>query len=99
MKPNNETKTASGKRGMHIRWKIFFSFFFVSMLILLVLWSCQVLFISSFYQYVKTSELKSATDEVIANLDSDDSEAIFERIILQGDINVRIVNTSNLKSI
>ena len=99
MKPNNETKTASGKSGMHIRWKIFFSLFFVSMLILLVLWSCQVLFISSFYQYVKTDELKSATDEVIANLDSDDSEAIFERIILQGDINVRIVNTSNLKSI
>ena len=99
MKANNETKTASGKSGMHIRWKIFFSLFFVSMLILLVLWSCQVLFISSFYQYVKTSELKSATDEVIANLDSDDSEAIFERIILQGDINVRIVNTSNLKSI
>ncbi len=99
MKPNNETKTASGKSGMHIRWKIFFSLFFVSMLILLVLWSCQVLFISSFYQYVKTGELKSATDEVIANLDSDDSEAIFERIILQGDINVRIVNTSNLKSI
>lgn len=61
MKPNNETKTASGKSGMHIRWKIFFSLFFVSMLILLVLWSCQVLFISSFYQYVKTSELKSAT--------------------------------------
>ncbi len=99
MKPNNEIKTASGKSGMHIRWKIFFSLFFVSMLILLVLWSCQVLFISSFYQYVKTGELKSATDEVIANLDSDDSEAIFERIILQGDINVRIVNTSNLKSI
>ena len=99
MKPNNETKTASGNSGMHIRWKIFFSLFFVSMLILLVLWSCQVLFISSFYQYVKTSELKSATDEVIANLDSDDNEAIFERIILQGDINVRIVNTSNLKSI
>lgn len=84
---------------MHIRWKIFFSLFFVSMLILLVLWSCQVLFISSFYQYVKTGELKSATDEVIANLDSDDSEAIFERIILQGDINVRIINTANLKSI
>ena len=99
MKPNNETKTASGKSGMHIRWKIFFSLFFVSMLILLVLWSCQVLFISSFYQYVKTGELKSATDEVIANLDSDDSEAIFERIILQGDINVRIINTANLKSI
>lgn len=85
--------------GMHIRWKLFISFFFVSMMILLILWSCQVLFISSFYQYVKTGELKSATNEVIANLDSDDSEAIFNRIILQGDINVRIVNTSDFQNV
>ena len=85
--------------GMHIRWKLFISFFFVSMMILLILWSCQVLFISSFYQYVKTGELKRATNEVIANLDSDDSEAIFNRIILQGDINVRIVNTSDFQNV
>ena len=85
--------------GMHIRWKLFISFFFVSMMILLILWSCQVLFISSFYQYVKTGELKSATNEVIANLDSDDSEAIFNRIILQGDINVRIINTSDFQNV
>ena len=55
---------------MHIRWKLFISFFFVSMMILLILWSCQVLFISSFYQYVKTGELKRATNEVIANLEA-----------------------------
>lgn len=85
--------------GMHIRWKLFISFFFVSMMILLILWSCQVLFISSFYQYVKTGELKNATNEVIANLDSDDSEAIFNRIILQGDINVRIINTSDFQNV
>ena len=85
--------------GMHIRWKLFISFFFVSMMILLILWSCQVLFISSFYQYVKTGELKRATNEVIANLDSDDSEAIFNRIILQGDINVRIINTSDFQNV
>ncbi len=84
---------------MHIRWKLFISFFFVSMMILLILWSCQVLFISSFYQYVKTGELKNATNEVIANLDSDDSEAIFNRIILQGDINVRIINTSDFQNV
>ncbi len=84
---------------MSVRWKLFISFFFVSMMILLILWVCQVVFISSFYQYVKTGQLKSATNEVIANLDSDDSEAIFNRIILQGDINVRIINTSDFKNV
>ncbi len=85
--------------GMRIRWKIFFSFFTVAMLILIVLWTCQVLLISSFYQYVKTGELKQATDEVIRHLDSDDSEDIFDRIILQGDINVRIISLSDLQSV
>lgn len=84
---------------MRIRWKIFFSFFFVSMLILVVLWTCQVLLISSFYQHFKTGELKEATREVIDHLDSDNSENIFDRIILQGDINVRIVNLADLQSV
>lgn len=95
----SDLKKNEKNSGMHIRWKLFISFFFVSMMILLILWSCQVLFISSFYQYVKTGELKSATNEVIANLDSDDSEAIFNRIILQGDINVRIINTSDFQNV
>lgn len=92
MKQNN-------KGGMRIRWKIFFSFFFVSMFILVVLWTCQVLLISSFYQHFKTGELKEATREVIEHLDSDNSENIFDRIILQGDINVRIVNLADLQSV
>lgn len=84
---------------MRIRWKIFFCFFLVAMLILIVLWTCQVLLISSFYQFVKTGELKQATDEVIRHLDSDDSTDIFDRIILQGDINVRIISLSDLQNV
>ncbi len=72
--------------------------FLVAIVILLILWGCQVLFIGSFYQHAKTEELKSATNEVIANLESEQSEEIFDRIIRQGDINIRIKNMSDFEN-
>ena len=96
MNRNNEEPR---QKGIRIRWKIFFNLFAVAMVILFLLWSCQVLLINGFYQHVKTEELKSATDEVIANLDSEDRELIFNRIILEGDINVRVINISDFKNV
>ncbi len=85
-------------KGIRLQWRIFISMFVVAMVILLILWGCQVLFIGSFYQHAKTVELKAATNEVIANLESDQSEAIFDRIIRQGDINIRIKNMSDFEN-
>ena len=73
--------------------------FFVAMTILVTLWGCQVLFINAFYQSVKTDELKAAADEVIRNLEAEDSAEIFDRIIMQNDINVRIINTSDFENV
>lgn len=73
--------------------------FLVAMLILLILWGCQVLFINGFYLHVKTDELKQATAEVLENLEKDDSEAMFDRIIMQKDINIRIINTSDFGNV
>ena len=84
---------------MRIRWKIFVSMFFVSIVILLILWSCQVLLMNSFYQSVKTEELKNATNEVIENIESANSQEIFDRITMLGDINIRIINISNFEDV
>ncbi len=69
------------------------------MIILVTLWSCQVLFINAFYQSVKTGELKEATDEVVRNLENDDYVEIFDRIIMQNDINIRIIDTSDFENV
>ena len=87
------------RKGFRIQWKIFFSLFFVAMTILVTLWSCQVLFINSFYQSVKTSELKEATDDIVRNLENKNYDDIFDRIIMQKDINIRIINTSDFESV
>ena len=73
--------------------------FFVAMTILITLWGCQVLFINAFYQSVKTEELKEAADEVVRNIEEEDSAEIFDRIIMQNDINVRIINTSDFENV
>ena len=94
----NQNKNGHFK-SMRIRWKIFVSMFFVSIVILLILWSCQVLLMNSFYQSVKTEELKNATNEVIENIESANSEEIFDRITMLGDINIRIINISNFEDV
>lgn len=86
-------------KGIRIQWKIFTSLFLVAMLILLILWSCQVLLINSFYQYVKTGELKRVTGEVIESIHEADRETAFEHIVLQGDVNVRILNMSDFENV
>lgn len=73
--------------------------FLVAMLILLILWGCQVLFINSFYMSVKIDELKKASNEVLDNLETDGSEEMFDRIIMQNDINIRIINTSDFENL
>jgi len=87
------------RKGFRVQWKIFFSMFFVAMTILVTLWGCQVLFINAFYQSVKTDELKAAADEVVRNLEKEDSAEIFDRIIMQNDINVRIINTADFENV
>ncbi|PWM68637.1 MAG: two-component sensor histidine kinase [Clostridiales bacterium] len=94
----NQNKNGHFK-SMRIRWKIFVSMFFVSIVILLILWSCQVLLMNSFYQSVKTEELKNATNEVIENIESANSQEIFDRITMLGDINIRIINISNFEDV
>lgn len=95
MSRNNKKK----HKNLRIQWKIFFSMFFVAMTILITLWGCQVLFINAFYQSVKTEELKEAADEVVRNIEEEDSAEIFDRIIMQNDINVRIINTSDFENV
>lgn len=73
--------------------------FLVAMTILITLWSCQVLFIGAFYRSVKTGELKEATNDIIHNLENENYEEIFDMIILQKDINIRIINTSDFANV
>lgn len=94
----NQNKKKNKIHGIRVQWNIFFGMFLITMLVLIILWACQVFFINAFYQRAKTAELKSTTNEVIANLEKEDNVKIFEQLILEGDINVKIINISDFEN-
>ena len=84
---------------MRVQWKLFISMFAVAMIILLILWACQVLMMSAFYQTVKTQELKKAANEFIYQIEKEGVRNGFEHIVLEGDINVRVINMSDFEEV
>lgn len=84
---------------MRVQWKLFISMFAVAMIILLILWACQVLMMSAFYQTVKTQELKKAANEFIYQIEKEGVSTEFEHIVLEGDINVRVINMSDFEEV
>ncbi len=84
---------------MRVQWKLFISMFAVAMIILLILWACQVLMMSAFYQSVKTQELKKAANEFIYLIEKEGARTELEHIVLEGDINIRIINMSDFEEV
>lgn len=93
-------KQDKNKKSLSVQVKIFFSIFAVSMIIIGVLWGCQVLFINSIYRQTKTAELKSETDDIIRSLGQDDGgEVIKDLIVNRDDISIRIINITDFENL
>ncbi|MBE6681959.1 MAG: HAMP domain-containing histidine kinase [Ruminococcaceae bacterium] len=87
------------KKSGKIRWRIFAAILIPTLLIIVLLWIFHSVFLGIFYRNVKTDELKSATENVIANLETED---IKDRILLlsnDGNINIRVVATKQFETL
>lgn len=68
-------------------------------LLLVVLWITQTVLLGVFYAGIKTEELKSTTEDVIENIENTD---IHDKILFwssNGNINIRVVDTSEFESL
>ena len=93
-------KRTKNKKSLGVQVKIFFSIFAVSMIIIGVLWGCQVLFINSIYRQTKTAELKSETNEIIKSLGQEESKEVIKQLILnRDDISIRIINITDFENL
>ncbi len=80
------------KNTMSIKWKIFGFLIGFSTLLLLILWLFQVIFLDSFYQFVKIQEIKSAAGSIVKNRSVANIEEIVERVSVANDVCVRVVS-------
>jgi len=69
-------KSNKAKKKLSIKWKIFGYLIGFIVMLLVILWIFQIVYLDVFYKHIKTMELEAASDEIFTELegtaDSDD---------------------------
>ena len=95
-----ETPTESSPAPQHkqsrfshlgIRWRLVGSFAMFVALLLMLLWLLQIVFLESFYKYIKTSSIKNTAEEVAASINDENFYTEVNRLTRQDLICVHIV--------
>lgn len=93
---------AKKKRGVSIKWNIYFWLMLFTCLILVILWLCQVVFLDDIYKTIKISEIKSAARTITEHIDSTSLEDEAGRIAYNGEICIlalRMVNSDTAEKV
>lgn len=79
---------------MPIKYKIIMYFLYFVLIMLLLLWTFQIVFLDSFYTAIKTKQIEACADSIVQNLKNEEIENLIEEIHNQNDINIMLYDTS-----
>ena len=74
-----------------IKWKVFLYFLAFTILLLLILWLLQTVYLDVFYKNIKRSELQDAMNHLVKAVDREDFEETVANIATSYDINVTVI--------
>lgn len=74
-----------------IKWRVFAVFAAFTILVLVLLWLFQTVFLDQFYEHTKKTELVSATETVQRHIDDASLESILDQTAQQGQIYVAVL--------
>ena len=77
-----------------VRWQIFLGFVGFAGVLLVFLWLFQIVFLDSFYQSIKTENIKTCASAIEENIDSRGLSALVDDISTQNDVSIRILDLS-----
>ena len=79
---------------MKVKWKIFLYFSIFLAIMLVVLWLFQIVFLNSFYKFIKTNEIKKLANQIVQNIDNSNIQNIIDDICMDNYISTRIIDTT-----
>lgn len=91
-------RSGTPRSRVSIRWKLLFCFFIYGLIILAVLWLCQVVFLENIYKSIKIAEIKSTALELASNTDSSDLQAQADTVGGRNEVCVLILVMQNQNS-
>ena len=77
-----------------IRTRIIISMLILIAVMLIILWVTQTAFLSGMYQYIKVNDMDQVAELINDNVDNDNSTALFDRISVQHETCMIMVNMS-----
>lgn len=83
---DKKRRKASRKKAFGIRSKLFLWLSLFTLIIIFVLWLCQVVFLDTIYKGIKVSEIRHAARSIEAALGSENFESTAENIATKNDI-------------
>lgn len=98
----NADKKKKNKRGISIKWNIYFLLMLFTGFILVLLWLCQVVFLDDIYKTIKINEIKLAAKNITEKIDSPSLTADAEKIALKGEMCIlalRMVNNDTAEKV
>ena len=79
-------------RRVSIKWNVFFTFLSFSAILLLVLWTMQILLLDHIYSYIKTERMKTDVQSIMACLEDEDYVEKLDEYTRANDLNLMIVD-------
>ncbi|MBR5515406.1 MAG: HAMP domain-containing protein [Clostridia bacterium] len=67
-------------KGLSIKWKVFLYLLIFALLIALVLWLCQVVFLDRIYKSVKIKEIKDDAEKIVRNINAENTGETVEKV-------------------
>lgn len=90
------TETPAVKKSKHsLKWKLFASFFLFSLLMIIILWLFQTVFLDSSYKAIKTKSISSCAQSIEENIDNPDIGNLVEDIGNQNDTCILLCSPQN----
>lgn len=80
-----------------LKWRIIAYMSLFCLVIVLILWLCQVVFLENVYQTVKRGDIKRSAASICKNIDNDELETLLSRISQENDICISIYTASGTK--
>ena len=79
---------------LSLKWRIFTAFLGFLMILLVLLWLSQTVFLNSFYKAVKVYEAKQVAAEVVKIVNEDNAELTIASLSNTHDVSIRVLNSS-----
>ncbi len=73
-----------------IQWKVFLYLIGFCILLLVVLWLLQIVFLNDFYKTIKTKEMQQTTQSIAKHIQQGNWEQITKEVSVQGDLTVEL---------